>query len=234
MDSVKAIRILIIEDEGAMARLLQLELEHEGYQVATAADGWSGLEVLQNTHFDLVLLDLMLPGLNGIEVCRRIRRAYDMPIIMVTARDHTMDRVSGLDLGADDYITKPFVTEELLARIRAVLRRYTGERSNLLEADDLKLNAAERTVVRNDKEIPLTKREFDLLQYLLENQGLVLSREQILQAVWGFDYTGDTNTIDVYIKYLRDKIESDPGASKLIHTVRGVGYVLREDRKDKS
>lgn len=222
-------RILVIEDDSAMARLLQLELEHEGYQVGVAVNGLQGVQRVESDQFDLVLLDLMLPGINGIEVCRRIRRSYDIPVIMVTARTQVMDRVSGLDLGADDYITKPFVTEELLARIRAVLRRHTGAKRKLLEVGDIKLNKAERIVTKNDNEVILTKREFDLLQFLMENQGLVLSREQILQAVWGIDYTGDTNTIDVYIKYLRDKIEGDTSAVKLIHTVRGIGYVLREN-----
>ncbi|MDM5280975.1 response regulator transcription factor [Paenibacillus silvae] len=244
--------VLIIEDEPKIARLLELELQYEGYQVTKAGSGTEGLEKYTEGQWDLILLDIMLPGLSGIEVLRRIRsRDAAVPIIMLTAKDSVEDKVSGLDLGANDYITKPFQIEELLARVRAALRlaatvsaRLTatasgqeaeqGMASQLHEAQEewltaanLKLHEGTREVFRDGQAIELTPREFDLLVYLLRNQRQVLSREQIVQSVWGYDYYGDTNVVDVYIRYVRKKVDNG-FTPPLIHTVRGVGYVLKE------
>ncbi|MEW9121795.1 MAG: response regulator transcription factor [Thermotaleaceae bacterium] len=222
--------ILLIEDEIKIARFLELELTYEGYSVEQAHDGRSGLEKALQEHIDLVLLDVMLPGLNGMEVCRRIRQSSQVPIIMLTAKDEVIDKVMGLDLGADDYITKPFAIEELLARIRGALKRSiqrTASSKNLI-CNDLQLDLDKHLVSYKDKGIDLTKREFDLLQYLLENQNIVLTREKILEAVWGYEYLGDTNVVDVYIRYLRSKIDEKYNI-KLIHTVRGVGYLLKNE-----
>ncbi|MFW6238314.1 MAG: response regulator transcription factor [Halanaerobiales bacterium] len=227
-------KILLVEDEKNISRFIELELGHEGYEVVIKEDGKQGLEALKEEGFDLVLLDIMLPGIDGIEVCRRIRGFSDIPIIMVTARDGISDKVEGLDIGADDYITKPFAIEELLARIRALLRRREDEsedekkESEVLKIDDLEMDTGKHQVKREGEKIDLTKKEYDLLAYLLENKNIVISREQLLSNVWGYDYTGETNVIDVYIRYLRSKID-DPYDEKLIHTIRGVGYVLREE-----
>lgn len=222
--------ILVVEDEKQIARFLELELRHAGYGVSVEGDGASGLRSARRAGPDLVLLDLMLPGMDGFEVCRKLREFSLVPILMLTAKDATEDKVNGLDYGADDYITKPFEMEELLARIRAAFRRKESSESALplLALSDLSLDAARRTVRRGDTDIALTKREFDLLEYLLRNKGLVLTREQILDAVWGMEYGGDANVVDVYIRYLRGKID-EPFPVRLIHTVRGVGYAL-EDR----
>ncbi|GAF65747.1 putative response regulator [Bacillus sp. TS-2] len=231
-------RILIIEDEKKISRLLQLELEHEGYQTTMASDGLTGLELIQNEEWDLVILDVMLPGLNGIEVLRRVRvNNQSLPIIMLTARDNVIDKVTGLDYGANDYLTKPFEIEELLARIRVCLRTQTliekpinqNENSHY-QLSDLVLNVPNRTVSRGNQEISLTRREYDLLHYLLQHEEQVMTREQIIEHVWGFDYYGDTNVVDVYIRYLRNKIDK-PFHSPLIHTIRGVGYVIKEIKK---
>ncbi|MDQ0287065.1 DNA-binding response OmpR family regulator [Desulfofundulus luciae] len=231
MDEKVKPRILVVEDEASLARFLQLELNHEGYQVETAQNGYEALGRIGEAGWDLVLLDLMLPGLDGFEVCRRIREQADVPIIMLTARDATLDKVKGLDTGADDYITKPFAVEELLARIRAKLRRAGTARQegDKLVIGDLVIRRGTRQVTRSGQIIPLTRREFDLLAYLAENAGLVLSRETILNRVWGFDYCGNTNVVDVYIRYLRAKID-EPFPTRLLHTVRGVGYTLREEK----
>jgi DNA-binding response OmpR family regulator len=225
-------RILIVEDEAKIARVIELELEHEGYGVAKAVTGQEALDKVPTDNWDLILLDVMIPHLNGMEVLRRIRAAGDLtPIIMVTARDSVVDKVSGLDLGANDYITKPFEIEELLARIRACLR--SARTSNELVSDsilnifDLTLDPGTREIKRGNQRIDLTAREFDLLLFLMENQRQVLTREQILSTVWGYDYYGDTNVVDVYIRYLRKKMDT-PFMHPLIHTVRGVGYVLKE------
>ena len=224
------IRILIIEDEKQIARFLELELTHEGYAVDIETDGREGLNKVKETHYDLILLDIMLPGINGMEVCRRIRQFSDIPIVMLTARDEITSKVMGLDIGADDYITKPFSIEELLARLRVVLRRRnTGfNSSKTLQIKDLVMDLTSHHITRNGKVIELTKKEYDLLEYLMQNQKIVLTREQILEKVWGFDYYGATNVVDVYIKYLRDKID-EPFEEKLIHTIRGVGYILKEN-----
>ncbi len=223
-------KILIVEDEEKLARFTELELKHEGYETEKAFDGRTGLEMAESGEFDLILLDIMLPGLNGIEVLRRIRKTSEVPVILLTARDSVMDKVSGLDTGADDYITKPFDIEELLARIRAALRKksvQTGSTSSVLAFGDLELDPAAHTVKYDGHDIELTNKEFGLLKKLLENKSIVLSRETLLEDVWGFDYMGETNIVDVYIRYIRSKID-DVYSVKMIQTVRGVGYVIRD------
>ncbi|MDT2048494.1 response regulator transcription factor [Priestia flexa] len=223
-------KILIVEDEKKIARLIQLELEYEGYETATAHTGADGLSLFQGQQFDLLILDVMLPGLSGLEVLRRIRANNQfIPVILLTARDSLPDKISGLDLGANDYMTKPFEIEELLARIRVWLRHQstTVEESSILQIGDLTVDEKTRIVIREGNTIELTPREYDLLVYLLKNKNQVLSREQLLTNVWGFDYYGDTNVIDVYIRYLRKKIDA-PYSNPYLHTVRGVGYMLKE------
>ncbi|MTI59070.1 MAG: response regulator transcription factor [Firmicutes bacterium] len=226
-------RILIIEDEKQIARFMELELTHEGYQVVVEYNGKEGLVSWQDGDFSLIILDIMLPGLDGIEVCQKIRRESNIPIIMVTAKDSTSDKVKGLDIGADDYLTKPFAIEELLARIRALLRRNINsneaDKRGLLKVDNLVVDQVKYRVSRAEEVIELTKKEYDLLVYLLINKGMVLSREKILNDVWGYDYVGETNIVDVYIRYLRSKID-DPYQEKLIQTVRGVGYVIKDEQ----
>lgn len=222
-------KILIIEDEEKIARFIELELEHEGYEIYKSFNGREGLEMVENGHFDLVLLDIMLPELNGLEVLRRIRKNSEIPVIMLTARDAVMDKVSGLDMGADDYITKPFAIEELLARIRVALKRKRNDiksEKNILIAGKLNLDKDSHQVTYDGKHIELTNREFILLEVLLENRSIVLSRDTLLEKVWGFDYMGETNVVDVYIYYLRNKIDDIVG-EKIIETVRGVGYVIK-------
>ena len=223
-------RILIVEDEEAIARFVELELRHEGYAVGKAADGRTGLDLALSGQYDLVLLDIMLPELSGMEVIRRIRRESQIPVIMLTARDTVMDKVSGLDMGADDYNTKPFAIEELLARIRTALRKRprVEQTERLLTCGPLSMDVARHQVTCGGKPVDLTNREFDVLKLLLENQQIVLSRDTFLARVWGYDYMGETNVVDVYIRYLRSKIDDAYGVD-LIHTVRGVGYVLREN-----
>ena len=223
-------KILLVEDEEKLARFIELELTHEGYQVDKAFDGRSGLTAAENGRYDLMLLDIMLPVLNGLEVLRRIRRVSGLPVILLTARDAVMDKVTGLDTGADDYITKPFSIEELLARIRAALRRKAAhaQKETLFSLAGMTLDVSRRRVTRDGREIGLTGREFSLLQYFMENATIVLTREQLLEAVWGYAYLGETNVVDVYVRYLRGKID-DGFEKKLLHTVRGVGYVLREE-----
>ncbi len=219
-------RILIVEDEEKLARFVELELSYEGYDIKKAADGRTGLELAESGNFDLILLDVMLPGLNGLEVLRRLRRSSSVPVILLTARDAVMDKVTGLDSGADDYVTKPFAIEELLARIRVTLRKNRPEQE-ASRIGRLSLDAARHIARMDDVELNLTKREFDLLQLLMENKGFVLTRDVLLQRVWGYDYQGETNTVDVYIRFLRQKIDETFDV-RYIHTVRGVGYVLRE------
>ena len=221
-------KILIIEDEEKIARFIELELGYEGYTTTKAFDGRTGLELAETGEFDLVLLDVMLPKLSGMEVLRRIRRTSDVPIIMLTARDSVVDKVSGLDSGASDYITKPFAIEELLARIRTALRK-TKQEDGVLSACGLLLDTGRHTVTMQGNSIELTKREFDLLHYLLKNKGLVVSREALLEHVWGFDFAGETNAVDVYVRFLRGKID-EVFDIKLIHTVRGVGYVIKDEK----
>lgn len=228
-------RILIVEDEEKIARVLELELTYEGYEVKKAFDGLDGLSLFREEKWDLVLLDIMLPGLSGIEVLRRIRAGdTQTPIIMLTAKDSIEDKVTGLDFGANDYMTKPFQIEELLARVRVALRSTTQvveeEPSSLLTLEDLQVNIDSREVIRDGQSIDLTPREFDLLVCLLENVNIVLNREQLLDHVWGYDYYGDTNVVDVYIRYLRNKVDKPFKSTALIQTVRGVGYVMRESK----
>ncbi len=222
-------KILIIEDEEKLARFVELELSYEGYEVQKAGDGRAGLALLENGGFDLLLLDIMLPGINGLEVLRRVRKTSGIPVIMLTARDAVMDKVTGLDSGADDYVTKPFAIEELLARIRTALRKKGAAQpgGGALGLGGLALDPASRKATMNGDLLDLTKREFDLLQYLLENKDIVLSRDVLLQRVWGYDFQGETNAVDVYIRFLRGKIDDAYGV-KYIQTVRGVGYVMRE------
>ena len=223
-------RILLVEDEEKLARMVEMELKYEGYQVEKALDGRRGLELALGGGFDLVLLDIMLPQLSGMEVLRRLRRESQVPVIMLTARDSVVDKVAGLDSGADDYITKPFAIEELLARIRAALRNKNGQNAQNvpLAAGPLVVDVDEHQVQVRGQSVELTKKEFDLLHCLLENKGRVLTRETLLDAVWGFDFVGETNSVDVYIRFLRSKLD-DAFGLKLIHTVRGVGYVIKED-----
>ena len=224
-------KILIVEDEAKIARFIELELTHEGYEVRKAFDGRAGLDAALQGGLDLVLLDVMLPGLNGMEILRRLRAESSVPVILLTARDSVMDKVSGLDMGANDYITKPFAIEELLARIRVVLRtaeRKTAPDARVLTCGALQLDPARHDVSFGGAPVSLTYKEFLLLQTLLENRNIVLSRDTLLEKVWGFDYMGETNVVDVYIRYLRQKLDDAFGV-KLIHTVRGVGYVIRGD-----
>ena len=223
-------KILLVEDEEKLARFVELELTHEGYQVDKAFDGREGLDKAEKGGYDLLLLDIMLPGLNGLEVLRRLRKTSQVPVIMLTARDAVMDKATGLDMGADDYVTKPFSIEELLARIRAALRKQTAQKqeTEVLSCGSLKVDVSRHRVTRDGKEIELTGREFSLLQFFMENKTIVLSREQLLEKVWGFDYLGETNVVDVYVRYLRGKID-EGFEPKLLQTVRGVGYVLRDD-----
>ena len=222
-------RILIVEDEEKLARFVELELMHEGYEVQKAFDGRTGLAMALEGESDLILLDVMLPGMSGLELLRRLRKERQTPVILVTARDQVMDKVTGLDMGADDYITKPFEIEELLARIRAALRKHVSTVSggNVLVSGELKLDPARHEVHHGGDRIELTHREFALLQVLMENKSIVLSREKLLELVWDYDYAGETNVVDVYIRYLRAKIDDAYGV-KYIHTVRGVGYVFRD------
>ncbi|KEF37693.1 response regulator with CheY-like receiver domain and winged-helix DNA-binding domain [Schinkia azotoformans MEV2011] len=221
-------KILIIEDEKNMSRFIELELKHEGYSCQTAYDGRTGLELALNHDFDVILLDLMLPSLNGIEVCRRIRAVKMTPIIMLTARDNVLDRVSGLDSGADDYIAKPFAIEELLARIRAVGRRAVREARTptILKFKGIEIDTDARAVKRGDQTIELTKREYDLLLILFQNINRVLTRDVLLEKVWGYESFAETNVVDVYIRYLRNKIDNKNEES-IIQTVRGAGYMIR-------
>lgn len=223
-------KVLIIEDEKNLARFIELELQYEGFTVSTSYDGREGLELALAKEWDIILLDLMLPGLSGMEVCRRIRTAKETPIIMLTARDSVMDKVSGLDSGADDYMSKPFAIEELLARIRALLRRMEGkknEKNNILSFRELEVDLDARTVIRAGEQIELTKREFDLLVIFITNINRVLTRELLLDKVWELGSYAETNVVDVYVRYLRNKIDK-PDEESYIQTVRGTGYVMRK------
>ncbi|MCZ9649418.1 response regulator transcription factor [Lactobacillus mulieris] len=230
-------KILIIEDEKNLARFVQLELQHEEYETVVENNGRRGWDLALNEKFDAILLDLMLPDLNGLEIARRVRQVKTTPIIMMTARDSVIDRVSGLDHGADDYIVKPFAIEELLARLRAVLRRVNIEKKvssnaaikqKVVKFNDLTIETANRIVHRGDKTIDLTKREYNLLMTLIDNKNNVVSREQLLNKIWGPDSNIETNVVEVYVRYLRNKIDA-PDRPSYIKTVRGTGYMVRED-----
>ena len=226
-------RILVIEDEAKIARFVELELTHEGYEVEKAFDGRTGAQRALEDDFDLILLDLMLPQLSGMEVLRRVRRQKDVPIIVLTARDAVMDKVSGLDAGADDYVTKPFAIEELLARIRLALKhhevRAAATASNALVVRGVTLDSDRRQVSVNGEEVVLTQREFELLRALMQNENIVMSRDRLAQLALGYDYVGTSNAVDVHVRHLREKIDNHFGIP-LITTVRGVGYVIRGGR----
>lgn len=220
-------RILVIEDDPAILKLLQRGLAYEGYIVDTATDGRSGLLMARDNHPDLVVLDWMLPGMDGLEVCHRLRTGGEVPIVMLTAKDTIQDRVQGLDAGADDYLVKPFNLDELLARIRALLRRTQTKRIPILEFGDLKLDTGSRQATRDERTISLTAKEYELLDLFMRHPRQVLTREVIFDRVWGYDFGGESNVLEVYIRYLRQKLEAE-NEPRLIHTVRGVGYVMRE------
>ena len=221
-------RILVIDDDVAITAALRRALSFEGYSVQIANNGEDGLHQVRETPPDLVILDVLMPGLDGFEVCRRLRGADDTPILMLTARDDVADRVRGLDAGADDYLVKPFASDELLARVRALLRRREPrDKASVQRFADLVVDAGARVVRRGQREIQLSAKEFDLLSYLARHPRQVLTREQLLDAVWGYQFDGESNVLDVYVGYLRQKLEAT-GEPRLIHTLRGVGYVLRE------
>ncbi len=226
-------KVLVVEDEKAIARFVQLELEHEGYEVDVANNGRIGLEKIMSEDIDLIILDLMLPELSGLEVCRRTRQeGIEVPIIMLTAKGDVTDKVSGLDMGADDYMTKPFAIEELLARIRVALSRVrkktTNKENDVLKVGKLKLNISSHSAFYGDDELSFTKKEYELLEYLIRNKNVAITREKLLNEVWDYEYMGDTNVVDVYIRYLRQKID-DRYKIRFISTVRGVGYIIKEE-----
>lgn len=224
-------KILIVEDEEKMARFVELELQHEGYETAKATDGREGLELAESGAFDLIVLDIMLPQLNGLEVLRRLRKTSAVPVILLTARDAVMDKVSGLDMGANDYLTKPFAIEELLARIRAVLRSVKEEsrpkeegepkEPHILRASGIELNLSSHEATYEGRPVELTNREFILLKTMIENRNIAMSRERLLDIAWGYDYAGETNVVDVYVRYIRQKT-----SDSVIKTIRGVGYIV--------
>lgn len=222
-------RILVVEDERDLNRVISKRLESEGYSVDRCFDGEEALDFIDVGEFDAIVMDIMMPRINGIEVLKQMRSKNNAtPVLLLTARDGIGDRVNGLDAGADDYLVKPFAFEELLARIRVMTRKVSGNPTNVFSAADLTMDLNSHTVVRGDVNINLSAKEFEILEYLLRNKGIVLSREKIESHVWNFDYSGGTNVVDVYIRYLRKKID-DEFEPKLIHTVRGCGYVLRVD-----
>jgi DNA-binding response OmpR family regulator len=220
--------ILLVEDETTLAEVLRYNLEREGYEVMVSADGVSGLDAARKERPDLVILDIMLPRLDGFSVCRILRRESDLPILMLTARQDEVDRIAGLELGADDYVVKPFSLGELLARVRAILRRterpISGGNREILEAGELKVDSGSRRAWRSNGELSLSQKEFDLLACLMRNRGIALSRDLLLERVWGYDFMGDSRTVDVHIRWLREKIEPDPAHPAYIQTVRGVGF----------
>lgn len=226
-----SIKIFIVEDERRIARFLQMELEHEGFVIAAEDNGRRAYERIMQEKYDLVLLDIMLPEMDGLAICREVRKVSDVPIIMLTAKDEIEDKVNGLDIGADDYLTKPFAIQELLARIRVALRKHEPARvdaaEEVLSVRNLTLYPGRYEVCVGEENVELTKKEYSLLEYMLRNKRTVLTRDQILQQVWGYDYIGDTNVVDVYIRYLRAKIDERFG-EKYIYTMRGVGYVVKD------
>jgi two-component system, OmpR family, response regulator MprA len=220
-------RLLVVDDDEHLLAALRRALAFEGYDVVVAASGESGLRAAREQPPDLVVLDVALPGIDGFEVCRRLRAASDVPILMLTARDEVTDRVTGLDAGADDYLVKPFAVDELLARVRALLRRRSPTATSELRLGDLTLNPTTRMVLRGSRELALTPKEFDLLQLFLQHPRQVLTREVLFERIWGYDFDGESNVLDVYVGHLRSKLEAGR-EPRLLHTVRGVGYVLRE------
>jgi DNA-binding response OmpR family regulator len=225
-------KILIVEDDRNLLDTLKYNLHKEGYEVVAAADGAEALDIARQAKPDLVILDIMLPKISGFEVCRILRKEMTVPIMMLTAKAEEMDKIVGLEIGADDYMTKPFSLRELLARVRAMLRRAhmfeappEGEKE-LLQVGDIEINSARHQVSKGAKVLDLTPKEFDLLTFLLKNKGFVFGRDQLLEKVWGYDFTGDTRTVDVHVRWLREKVEDNPNEPKLLITVRGVGYKL--------
>ncbi|MCE9677072.1 response regulator transcription factor [Paraclostridium bifermentans] len=219
-------KILIIEDEKNISSFVKMELEFEGYITQVIEDGKQGLDEAINKNYDLILLDLMLPSLNGIEICRRLKKEKDTPIIMLSAKDSVMDKVSGLQMGADDYVSKPFAIEELLARIQVVFRRDNNSNSKILNFKDLSINIDSRVVKKGDEELNLTNKEYELLLYLMENKDKVISRLSLLESVWGYNYETETNVVDVYVRHLRNKLDTED-KEEYIKTVRSIGYVMR-------
>jgi two-component system, OmpR family, response regulator MprA len=226
-------RILVVEDDRSVRDAVERALRFEGYHVATARDGAEALSAVLNDPPDAIVLDVMMPHVDGLEACRRIRaRGDSTPILILTARHEVSDRVEGLDAGADDYLVKPFALDELLARIRALLRRATGTTTEVLSVGDMVMNTGTRQVTRGDRQIDLTKTEFDLLELLMRNAGIVMHRDTIYERIWGYDFETSSNSLDVYVGYVRRKTEVD-GLARLVHTVRGVGYVAREDKSSR-
>ena len=225
-------RILVVEDEKNLNRVLKKQLEKQGYSVDACLDGLEAKDYMDMTEYDVIILDIMLPGMDGLQLLK-MAREKDLPsqIIMLTARDSIEDRVKGLDMGADDYLTKPFAFEELLARIRMLVRKKSGNKTNVYRAADLELDTSAMTVTRGGQQIMLTAREFAVLRYLMANKGIVLSREKIEEHLFDYDYDGASNVVDVYIRYLRKKVD-EGFDEKLIHTVRGTGYVLKDNSQE--
>ena len=219
-------KILIIEDESSISDFVKLELEYEGYQVSIKEDGREGLKEALENDYDLIILDIMLPSMNGFEICRRLKREKNTPIIMLSAKDSVTDKVNGLQIGADDYIPKPFAIEELLARINAIFRRVDSLDNHIVKFKDLVINRNSRTVSRNDKEINLTNKEYELLMILLDNKDKVVTRDELLEKIWGYEYEPETNVTDVYVRYLRSKLNNE-NKEEYIQTIRSVGYIMR-------
>lgn len=220
-------KILIIEDESNISDFVKVELEYEGYEAEISEDGKEGLIKALREDYDLIVLDLMLPGISGLEVCRRLKKEKDIPVIMLSAKDSVMDKVAGLQIGADDYIAKPFAIEELIARIQVIFRRTEKVKSNIIKFKDLSIQLESRTVMKNEEKINLTNKEYELLILLLNNKGKVVTRDNILNEVWGYDYDAGTNVVDVYVSYLRNKLD-EKNKEAYIETVRAVGYIISE------
>ena len=221
-------KILIIEDESNISDFVKMELEYEGYEAEISEDGKEGLIKALREDYDLIVLDLMLPGISGLEVCRRLKKEKDIPVIMLSAKDSVMDKVAGLQIGADDYIAKPFAIEELIARIQVIFRRAEKVKSNIIKFKDLSIQLESRTVMKNEEKINLTNKEYELLILLLNNKGKVVTRDNILNEVWGYDYDAGTNVVDVYVSYLRNKLD-EKNKEAYIETVRAVGYIISEN-----
>ena len=220
-------KILIIEDESNISDFIKMELEYEGYEAEISEDGKEGLIKALREDYDLIVLDLMLPGISGLEVCRRLKKEKDIPVIMLSAKDSVMDKVAGLQIGADDYIAKPFAIEELIARIQVIFRRTEKVKSNIIKFKDLSIQLESRIVMKNEEKINLTNKEYELLILLLNNKGKVVTRDNILNEVWGYDYDAGTNVVDVYVSYLRNKLD-EKNKEAYIETVRAVGYIISE------
>ena len=219
-------KILIVEDESSISDFVKLELEYEGYQVSIKEDGREGLKEALENDYDLIILDIMLPSMNGFEICRRLKREKNTPVIMLSAKDSVTDKVNGLQIGADYYIPKPFAIEELLARINAIFRRVDSLDNHIVKFKDLVINRNSRTVSRNDKEINLTNKEYELLMILIDNKDKVVTRDELLEKIWGYEYEPETNVTDVYVRYLRSKLNNE-NKEEYIQTIRSVGYIMR-------